>query len=212
MNRTALTALTLVIATTVAAADTDPPPVPVSATPAPSDSPAPTAPTEPAVTPTPAPAPVKQVLVEGFVSRSGTTFDLTVSGGLKLWSGHGDPNRWGFARIRAGVMRYSEPAFLMAGIAAQYGVLDSSSLGIEVEAASTEVGAWAQFGVFPIDTVHGTSIEAVLGYTLFGLEYERRVSGDREGDQALVLTLHVPLGLINVMRKPPRGVTVYPSR
>ncbi len=66
--------------------------------------------------------------------------------------------------------------------------------------------------MFPIDTVHGTSIEAVLGYTLFGLEYQRRVSGDRSGDQALVLTLHIPLGLINVMRKPPRGVTVYPSR
>ncbi len=118
MNRAAVIALTLVIVTTVAAADTDPPPPADPAAPPPSDATAPVTPT-----PTPAPAPVKQVVVvEGMVIRSGTTFDLTVSGGLKLWSGSRRSEPLGVrADPRQGVMRYSEPAFLMAWIAAQYG-------------------------------------------------------------------------------------------
>jgi hypothetical protein len=206
VNRAVITALAMAIATNVAAADPDPAPA------ATTDSPTPTTTTPTPTTTTPDPATQKQtfVLVDGMIQRHGVSFDLTLSGGLRLLHS-GDETRWWFGRARAGVLLYSEPSFLMLGIAGQISPLGSRSLGVEVEYANLWQGYWVQAGVYPIDSTSGVSVSADLGYTLFGFEYQRRVSGDHSGDQALLFMLHVPIGVVYAVKKTPRGVTMMPT-
>jgi hypothetical protein len=72
------------------------------------------------------------------------------------------------------------------------------------------VNGWtAQAGVFPLDSTGGTIVEAQLGWTVFGAEYQRRVSGPRDSDQALVFVVHVPLGIVYQMLRTPPGVVPH---
>lgn len=140
------------------------------------------------------------------LSRRGIGLDLDVAGGARLHAGDGDVSRSWFARARAGVLLFSEPTFLSLGVAGQLGPLDSSSLGVEVNYSEVFRGFTAQAGIFPIDSTGGTIVEGKLGWAAFGAEYQRRVSGPRDGDQVVVFTIDVPIGLIYQMMKPIPGV------
>ena len=141
-----------------------------------------------------------------FLSRRGIGLDLDLAGGVLVHAGAGDDTRSWLTRARVGVLVFNEPTFLSLGVAGQVGPLASSSLGVEL-AYSDVVNGWtAQAGVFPLDTTGGTIVEAQLGWTVFGAEYQRRVSGPRESDQALVFVVHVPLGLVYQMLRTPPGV------
>ncbi len=142
----------------------------------------------------------------GMLVRQGLGIDLDVAGGVRVHAGDGDATRLGFARIRAGVLLFDEPTFLGLGIAAQLGPLASSSLGVELRYTEVFHGLFAQAGVFPIDSIGGTTLELQAGWTLVGLEYQRRVSGPRDHDQALVVVLQVPLGVIYQMTRDPPGL------
>jgi hypothetical protein len=138
--------------------------------------------------------------------RQGIGLDLDVAAGVRLHSGAGDETRWWFARARAGVLVYNEPSFWSLGIAGQFSPLDSAALGIELQYVEVFHGLSAQVGAFPLDTTGGTSIELQLGFAVLGVEYQRRVSGPRDGDQAFVVLLHAPLGVIYQMLHDPPGV------
>jgi len=142
----------------------------------------------------------------GGLRRKGITWDLTLTGGLRLWDGDEDPSAVWLARARAGALLYREPTFVIAGVTAQAGALDTPAFGFEVEVINLEHGFWGQLGA--LGDSGGAIASAAGGYTIFGLEYQRRLSGDREGDQALFLMLHVPIGVILVSLQPPPGVVV----
>jgi hypothetical protein len=141
-----------------------------------------------------------------FLSRRGIGLDLDLAGGARVRAGDGDVTRSWFARARAGVLLFDEPSFLSFGVAGQLGPLDSASLGVELAYSEVLHGATAQIGVFPLDTAGGTIVEAQVGWTVFAAEYQRRISGPREDDQALVFVVHAPLGIIYQMLKTPPGV------
>ncbi len=145
-------------------------------------------------------------VADGLLARRGIGLDLDLALGARLVAGAGDDTRAWFARARAGVLLYDEPSFWSLGIAGQHGPLDSSSLGIELGYAEVFHGATAQVGVFPIDSAGGTSVEGQLGWTVFGVEYQRRISGPRDGDQAVMFVVHAPLGVIYQMLNDPPGV------
>lgn len=220
MNRLAILFL---LAARIAHADDDPAkpaddpakpveePVKPTETPAAPDKPPEKPADKPAVDATP-PKKVTVVLANGLLQRQGISPDFTITGGVRLWHSDNAASRWWMARVRAGVLIYQEPRFLSVGIAGQFGGLDSRSLGVEVQMMDLWSGFWGQAGVFPIDSTHGVTLEAALGYGLFGLEYQRRVSGAREGDQTLCLFLNVPLGLLRVVFKDPVGVIRAPAQ
>ncbi len=143
-------------------------------------------------------------LANPFVNRIGHGIDLDLAGGVRITE-TGDTRPW-FARARIGALLFDEPDFLSFGIAGQLGVLASSSVGVELAYSSVFRGFTAQAGVYPLDTVGGTIVSAQLGWTVFGAEYQRRLSGPRE-DQALVFVVHVPVGVIYQMLRRPPGVT-----
>lgn len=206
----------LLLATSVAYADDEPAkpteqpaaPDPLPPTPAP----APTPTTDNATT-APAPKQVTVVIANGLLQRQGISPDLEVSGGLRIYKG-GDQQdtRWWMARVRAGVLLYQEPRFLGLGIAGQFGSLDNNQLGLEAKLADVWNGFFIQGGVFPIGTKSGVSLEASIGYGVFGLQYERRVSGVNQGDQTLMLCLTAPLGTLRVMLQRPQGVIDLPGK
>jgi hypothetical protein len=141
-----------------------------------------------------------------FLSRRGIGLDLDLAGGVLVHAGAGDDTRSWLTRARVGVLVFNEPSFLSLGVAGQVGPLASSSLGVEL-AYSEVVNGWTvQAGVFPLDTTGGTIVEAQLGWTVFAAEYQRRVSGPRDSDQALVFVVHVPLGIVYQMLRTPPGV------
>jgi hypothetical protein len=224
MSRTLALALLVVVAAAsarVARADDDPPKPAVDDTAKPAETPA--APDKPAdkpadvatdkpenaITATP-PKQVTVVVANGLLQRKGISPELTITGGVKLWKSDNAATRWWMGRVRAGVLFYNEPSFLAVGIAGQFGALDSRALGLEVQVMDLWSGFWGQGGVYPIDSTHGTTLEATIGYGLFGLEYQRRVSGAREGDQTLCLFLNVPLGMLRVVLKDPTGLMRSP--
>lgn len=185
-------------------------PVDPTPTPTPDPTPVPTIDvTKPAETTGPKPKRVR--VMATTLQRNGMTIDLTVAGGVRLLHGEGDQSRWWFGRARAGLLIYNEPNFLILGIAGQLGPLDSSSLGFEAQYIDLWRGTWIQAGVFPLDTAGGVTIEGSVGFTLFGVEYQRRLSGAREGDQTLLISLHVPLGVVRAVRQDPVGVVVLPK-
>ncbi len=138
--------------------------------------------------------------------RQGLGVDANVTAGVRVHAGDGDDTRLLFARVRAGVLLYSEPAFLALGVAGQLGPLGSSSLGVELQYTEVFHGFSGQLGVFPLDTTGGTTLEAQLAFTLVGVEYQRRVSGPRDHEQAVLLVLQVPLGVIYQMLQDPPGL------
>jgi hypothetical protein len=160
---------------------------------------------------TAAPKQQRVVVAYGLLQRHGVSWDLTVSGGVRLWHGDGDQTRWGFGRARAGVMMFREPTFVLVGITGQYSPLGSTALGIEAEYLNLWSGAWGQVGFDALDSVGGVSTRASVGYALFGVEYQRRLSGTRSGDQALLLELQVPLGVIKQSFTDPEGV-IHPEK
>ncbi len=213
-------ALAIVLAAArVARADDDPPKPAVddeakpAETPAapdkPVEKPADTDKPENAITATP-PKQVTVVVANGLLQRKGISPEFTITGGVKLWKSDNAATRWWMGRVRAGALFYNEPSFLAVGLAAQFGALDSRALGVEVQVMDLWSGFWGQGGVYPIDSTHGTTLEATIGYGLFGLEYQRRVSGAREGDQTLCLFLNVPLGMLRVVLKDPTGLIRAP--
>lgn len=142
----------------------------------------------------------------GAVTHHGIGLDLALAGGLRVHAGDGDDTRSWFARARVGVSLINEPTFLSLGVAAQISPLDSKSLGIELNYSEVFHATFAQVGLFPLDTAGGTSFEAAVGWTVVGLEYQRRLSGSRDGDQVLLATVQVPIGLIYTMLHDPPGV------
>jgi hypothetical protein len=140
------------------------------------------------------------------VLRQGIGLDLAFAGGLRLHDGDGATTRPWLARARVGALRFDEPSFWSLGVAGQIGPLGSASLGLELQYVEVFHATSVQLGVFPLDTVGGTTIEAQVGWAVLGLEYQRRLSGPRDGDQVLVLVLHVPVGVILQMLKDPPGV------
>ena len=208
-------AVGLVLLARIARAD-DEPAKPADVPAAPDPAPAPTEPVAPAPAEAPAapaePAPkqVTVVVANGLLQRQGISPDFTITGGVRLYHNDTADSRWWFGRVRAGVLIYQEPTFISLGVAGQLGALDSAALGVEARLFNLWNGGWVQGGVFPIDH-HGVTLEASLGYGLLGLDYERRVSGARSGDQTLCLNLEVPLGLLRVVLKPPEGV-VHPPK
>jgi hypothetical protein len=178
---------------------TDPAPPPA---PGPEPAPAPSVPSPSTPAPSSEPArPSKRLLVEQYYRKRGVSPELTLGAGVRVWRGEGDESRWWTTRARAGVTIYHEPNFLILGISGQLGALDSASLGIEAEYVHLWRGVWVQGGVYPLDSQGGVIVGAAAGYALFGLEYQRRVSGDRASDQTLVVSLHIPLGIIRVAMK-----------
>ncbi|MEO6775431.1 MAG: hypothetical protein ABI437_20430 [Kofleriaceae bacterium] len=147
-----------------------------------------------------------------YLSRRGIGLDLDLAGGARVHAGAGDVTRSWFARARAGVLVFDEPSFWSLGVAGQLGPLASSSLGVELAYGEVLYGVTAQAGVFPLDTTGGTVVEAQLGWTVFAAEYQRRVSGPRDGDQALVFAVHAPLGIIYQMLRTPPGVVEHRAR
>ncbi len=144
--------------------------------------------------------------VNGFsleaLAKRGVTWDLTPSAGLRLWRSDEDQTHLGTVRLRGGVLLYHEPSFVMMGPSVQLGgVADGLAFGGEIEAAHAERGVWIQGGVY--GDRGGVYGGACLGYTLFGLEYQRRLSGDDEGRSALFVNLHIPISIIRVALQPP---------
>jgi hypothetical protein len=216
-------ALLLLLASSLAYAD-DQPPAELPEPTEPREQPAAPDPLPP--TPAPAPAPVNDaavtappprtvqvVLANGLLQRHGLSPDLEITGGLRVYKG-GDQQdtRWWFARVRAGVVLYNEPNFLSVGIAGQLGSLDNDQLGFEAKYMNLWNGTWLQGGVFPIGTRSGVTMEASIGYGIFGLQYERRVSGANQGDQTLCLTLTAPLGILRVVLQKPQGLIEAPGK
>ena len=177
---------------------------------------------EPALAPGPEPSPAakpppetppkpKQIVIRSDVlfHRRGISPDLTLTTGIRAYRGDGDESRLWFARAPAGFVLYNEPTFLGVGITGQFSVLDSAALGVEAQYIDLWRGIWAQGGVTFVDSKGGAMLQAAIGFTLFGVEYTRRVSGNHERDQALVVSVHVPLGVIRVaMKKQMRDVVV----
>jgi hypothetical protein len=208
-------ALALALIARIAHADDEPvKPADVPAAPDPAPAPDAAKPEEPKATP-PAPAEepkkVTVVVANGMLQRQGISPDFTISGGVRLYHNDTGDSRWWFGRVRAGVLIYQEPTFLSVGVAGQFGPLDSAALGIEARMFNLWNGGWVQGGVYPLDRAGGVSLEAALGYGIFGLDYERRVSGPHGGDQTLCITLEVPLGLLRVVLKDPEGVIHLPK-
>jgi len=141
-----------------------------------------------------------------FLSRAGIGLDLDLAGGVRVHAADGADTRAWLTRARAGVLLFHEPSFISLGIAGQLGPLASSSLGVELAYSEVVNGLTAQVGAFPLDSIGGTIVEGQLGWTVFAAEYQRRVSGPRDGDQAFFVVVHAPLGIIYQMLKPPPGV------
>lgn len=144
-----------------------------------------------------------------FLSRQGIGLDLDLAGGARVHAGEGDTTRSWLTRARVGLLLFHEPTFISLGVAGQIGPLASSSLGVELGYSEVVNGLTAQIGVFPLDTTGGTIVEAQVGWTVFAAEYQRRVSGPRDSDQALVFVVHAPLGIIYQMLKTPPGVVKH---
>jgi len=147
------------------------------------------------------PKKMKVVMADFAFIHRGISPDFTVATGVRIVHGDGDQTRWWFARARAGVMAYNEPSFLSLGLTGQFNPLDSASLGVELEYFNLWQGVWGLAGLQFYDSAGGTTFEGALGFTLFGLEYQRRLSGDRKDDQALMITVHMPFGIVRVARK-----------
>jgi len=141
-----------------------------------------------------------------FLSRAGIGLDLDLAGGVRVHAADGADTRAWLTRARAGVLLFHEPSFISLGIAGQLGPLASSSVGVELAYSEVVNGLTAQVGAFPLDSIGGTIVEGQLGWTVFAAEYQRRVSGPRDGDQAFFVVVHAPLGIIYQMLKPPPGV------
>ena len=199
----------LLLVSSIAAADDEPAkPTETPAVVEPVPAPAPT----PAPTPAPPPQQVTVVVANGLLQRQGISPDLELAGGVRLYHPDSTESRWWTARVRAGVLIYAEPKFLALGIAGQFSSLGSEMLGVEVKGMDLWQGIWLQGDAFFLDHgVGGTTLAASLGYGLFGLEYERRVSGARSGDQTLAFMLNIPLGTIRVVMKAPVGVIDAPT-
>ena len=131
--------------------------------------------------------------------RHGIAPELTIAGGVRVAAGDDDHVRRFMGRIRAGITLFSEPNFLVAGVTGTIGTLDSSSVGVEVGFINMITGIWLQGGWMPIDSTDGQIVSATFGYALFGLEYQRRVSGSQKDEQSLTITLQVPLGVLKVL-------------
>lgn len=212
MRSTSLALLLLGALSSATFADKAPPPEPdpQPETPQP-ETPQPETP-QPETAPVPEPKPVpdkpaekmppkkKVVLVDVMFRRKGLSPDLTLSFGVNTVHTDNERNRWWTGRARAGVVLYNEPYFLITGISGMFSALDSASLGIEFQYIHLWYGFWFQGSVHPISD-RGSIVGGSLGYTLFGVEYQRRVSGAEKGDQALIVTLNVPLGVVRVALK-----------
>ncbi|MFT3694591.1 MAG: hypothetical protein QM831_15690 [Kofleriaceae bacterium] len=149
---------------------------------------------------------VHSVANDFALSRKGIGLDLDVSGGLRLADGDSMMTRPYFARARVGALLFHEPNFFSVGVAGMISPLASTSLGFEVAYGEVFHGFTAQAGIYPIDSAGGTIVSAQAGWALFGVEYQRRISGPREDDQAVIAVLHVPLGIVYQMMKKPPGV------
>lgn len=187
-----------------------PAPAPAPATPPAEGAPA-TPPAEPNAKPAEPPKTVKVIVMDTVMHRRGLSPDLELGFGVRAWHGDNDDTRWWSFRARAGIVLYNEPTFLSVGIAGQVGTLHSSALGFEAKYANLEHGFWFGGEVLPVDSIGGTIVGGFLGYALFGVDYQRRVSGSRNGDQTLTVMLTVPLGIIRIaaMRSP--AVIVVPA-
>ena len=136
------------------------------------------------------------VAVRGIPRRRGISPDVTVALGLRVARSDGASAPWGLARLRAGVLFAFDPLFVVVGASGQVGGLGKYSLGLEAQFIHMEAGGWLQLGVAPLRDTGGASLSATIGFTLFGIEYQRDIAGDAEGDQALLLTAHVPFGVL----------------
>jgi len=141
-----------------------------------------------------------------FLSRQGVGLDLDIAGGLRVHAGEGATTRSWLTSARVGVLLFHEPTFISLDLAGQLGPLASSSLGVELGYSEVVNGLTAQIAVFPVDSVGGTIVEAQVGWAVFAAEYQRRVSGPRDSDQAFVVAIHAPLGIIYQMLKTPPGI------
>lgn len=135
------------------------------------------------------------------IARRGISWDVTITGGLRLArSDLGDTAVW-MARMRAAVMVYKEPSFLIIGPSVQLGGITSgAAFGGELEAVNSGRGLWGQIGAY--GDRGGAIVGVSAGLTLFGLEYQRRLSGEEEGMYSVFLNLHIPIGLIWVSAQP----------
>ncbi len=135
------------------------------------------------------------------LARKGITWDVTVTGGLRLTQSDGGDSKVWMGRLRAGIMLYKEPSFLIVGPSVQFGgIAAGAAIGGELEAIHLARGMWGQVGAY--GDRDGAILGLSAGYTLFGLEYQRRLSGDRERDYSILFNLHIPIGVIRVSLQP----------
>ena len=208
MNRVALV-LCLVGSVTAAADKLPDPPAPDGTSPpdattapvvAPNAQPAGSDPAPDVTAPPPSaakPAQTVQYKIEPL-SRRGIAPDLTVATGVRVWQGDHDTVRRFMGKIRAGVTMYNEPNFLLVGVTGQINTLGSSSLGVEAAVLNMVSGIWGQAEIMPLDSKSGIIGGVSFGYALFGLEYQRRLTGDLRDQQSMTLMINVPLGAIRV--------------
>jgi hypothetical protein len=127
----------------------------------------------------------------GLPRRMGWSWDLEVDLGLCLIDREVDATL-GMARLQVGALRADEPYYYSLGATAELGGAADRAVGGQVTVTHLYTGTWAHIGASWIPRDRAALASLAAGWSLFGVEWQRRLDDD-QGD-ALLLHLRLPLG------------------
>jgi hypothetical protein len=159
---------------------------------------------DPPATPATPPAalpgmPNNALLLPASVLKRGIGWDVELEGAIRL-AQDGDAANLLMGRLQLGIILVREPLILSLGATGELGGIAGPAVGGQVNLTHFWRGAWAHAGGgVSFDDEVGAVVDAAVGWTLFGLEYQRSVGGDGGGRDALYLTLRVPIGIVFFM-------------
>lgn len=130
--------------------------------------------------------------------RRGISWDAELEAGLRLVRSDDLDVSALLGRLKLGVLLVREPLYLSVTATGELGGMASAGIGAEVQLTHSWAGLWGHLGVtFTGDDT--AVVRTAVGFTLFGLEWQRELdSSDVVGD-ALFLNVRVPVGIIYVL-------------
>jgi hypothetical protein len=125
--------------------------------------------------------------------RRGWRFDFLYEQGYAL-SGIGTLSSRFFARTRIGAFYMYEPWFFAGGLTLEGAGVPSLGIGLQFEVIHLWTGAWGQLGMtITTDADLVSSISA--GWSIVGVEWQRRLTDGERFNNAWLIKLRVPIGI-----------------
>ena len=128
--------------------------------------------------------------------RSGVTWDVEAEVGFALAGIDATPQRF-FVRARAGILSAHEPLFFTAGATFEGAGPVGLAGGLQLGLSHLWAGVWGALGL-AVDESADTFIHLQAGYTIFGFEWHRRLTGDPkplDDRDVYLFKVRLPIGI-----------------